>query len=131
MIEASTRPPSREWRTAALTIAGGGVASLISLGYGVGWPFWLFPFSAAMVLALGICCCPRLFEPLAVGLKRVEQGITYGVVVVLLTAAYFLLVTPYGWILRRLGHDPLRSSGKPEWNRRVPPRSPEEYFRQF
>ena len=52
---------------------------------------------------------------------------------IILTALFFLVLTPLGWIVRRFG-DPLRraSKGSSDWIRRAPaPVDPERYERQF
>ena len=51
---------------------------------------------------------------------RLSQGIGW----VLLTLLFFLLITPFGWILRLLGHDPLqlrRNPAAPTYWRPVKP----------
>src|SRR4051812_47342931 len=86
------------------------------------WPLWLAIAAIFLVLAL---VRPHVLAPLNRMWTRL--GLVLGMIVspVVLGLMYFLVVTPIGMLMRRLGKDPLRLRGDPGapsyWIVREPP----------
>jgi hypothetical protein len=55
--------------------------------------------------------------------------------IVILTVFYLLVITPYGWLVRRLGRDPVQTRIDPTeesyWQTRPTQRPPKSYERPF
>lgn len=92
---------------------------------------WL---AAALVPAIGLLAPPFLR---IVYLALCYAAAPIGVVVslALLAVVYYGVVTPMGWLMRALGHDPMARRFDPDaetyWVPRTPPEGAERYFRQF
>lgn len=74
---------------------------------------------------------PRSLPPVYGAWMRFGEGIGTLVSTVLLGAAYFLVVTPVGWLMRATGTDPLerrltRKEGT-YWKQRAKPPMPQDY----
>lgn len=78
---------------------------------------------------------PRLFRSVFVGSLVLTFPIAWVVSRLSLVLMYFLIVTPLGWGLRRLGHDPLRLRQKGTelsyWEPLSPVPDVSRYLRQY
>jgi hypothetical protein len=78
---------------------------------------------------------PAAIRPLFVGWIVAAYPIGWTVSHVLLSAIFFLVLTPIGLILRATGTDPMHRSFDPDartyWSKREPVREAARYFRQF
>jgi hypothetical protein len=90
---------------------------------------------AVVVPVLG-WAAPSFMRVVYVGLSYVAWPIGFVVSHVLLGAVYYLLVTPFGLIMRAVGYDPMHRRFDPAapsyWvERDAAERDPRSYFRQF
>jgi len=94
---------------------------------------WFCAVGAGIYLASRIWT--PLMKPVYVGLMLLTFPIGWVVSHLMLAAAFYLVVTPIGFVLRVLGRDLLeRKSGETRntyWVRRPPPSAPKRYFKQF
>lgn len=108
------------WLPAFLVFAGFRVS--------VGWPLW----ALAGASILGTLAYPRAMRAIVILLSIVTWPIALVVSTALMTAVYFLLVTPIGLIARGLGHDALSKIDRRRssyWvERSSAPRPPARYF---
>jgi carbamoyltransferase len=137
MIDIQWNPTRRELRLFGLI---GLPAPLLILALvswlRLGWlvvPVLLIALAAGSIAA-GIVA-PRVLRPISVGLSLLGFPIAWLVSHLLLAVVYFCFVTPIGWLLRRLGHDPLDRrvdrNRATYWVERQASRTPEDYLRQF
>lgn len=77
---------------------------------------------------------PTLLKPIFVGWMILAFPLAWTVSLVLLGSIYFLIITPIGWTMRRLGHDPLKlRSHKTDsyWETRSNHNDPSRYLKQY
>lgn len=93
--------------------------------------FWL----AAVAIGGTGLAMPALVRPLYVAWLMAAFPIGWTVSHVLLGAIYFLVLTPFGLIVRLTGHDPMHRKFEPEsetyWVEHRTGTEPGSYFRQF
>lgn len=97
------------------------------------WPVWMGGIGAS----LGVICwlIPAIALPFY--LLWYAVGCSIGLVVtnVIISAIYFLVFAPVGFILRALGKDPMERKFQPElksyWKDADKAENPERYFRQY
>jgi Saxitoxin biosynthesis operon protein SxtJ len=91
--------------------------------------------SLGAVLALVYYAVPRVRRSLFLGWRAAFRPVERTVSFVTLAAAYYLVFTPVGLIMRALGRDPLERRFEPEarsyFVRRRAAADPARYFRQF
>lgn len=89
-------------------------------------------FSLPTLLGAVILLLPGPMTPVYRGWVQVGQWIGQGVTVVLLTLAYYLVMTPYGLVMRLFGKCPLPLDPEPDrdsyWVTRKEPAQPKERF---
>ena len=89
----------------------------------------------ALVIASIGFRAPEKLRPLHSLLATVAVGIASILTLALLTLVYYLVITPYGCILRLLGSDSMQRKRSPNessyWCERPGPTSKSSYFRQF
>lgn len=73
---------------------------------------WLLVASPILLLLAAIA--PQVLGPLHRVWMPVAKGIARGLTWILLTVVFFVVFTPYGVILRRLGRNPLEPSWEPD-----------------
>lgn len=104
------------------------------------WRHGLQPATAALgvvsaVVAIVGLASPQSIRPVYLGWMIAVFPIGWLVSHVILAAAYFLVFTPIGWLLRLSGRDPLERQPDAEarsyWKDRPPSPEPARYFRQF
>ncbi len=97
------------------------------------WPLTLF--SVSLLLWTIGKIYPSALAPWSRGLHRVLRSTAKWSTMGLLALVFFLILTPYALVLRRLGHRGLPSDVQPPsgsyWNPHTPARSKRDYFRQF
>ncbi len=97
---------------------------------------WAFGslLAAMLIPAIG-WLYPPASQVLYLALAWLSYPIGWVVSRVLLVLVFFLVVTPIGLLLRMVHYDPLkihdRSAADSYWQRRDPPASPEQSFRQY
>ncbi|MBN2308661.1 MAG: hypothetical protein JXR94_06795 [Candidatus Hydrogenedentes bacterium] len=72
---------------------------------------WLFVVSAAF-LVLGLAA-PRVLRPILVAWLKLSELLNWVMTRVLLTLAFFGLITPTRAVMRLLGNDPMRRAWEP------------------
>ena len=77
---------------------------LLWKGDGIGWGI----FAAGTLLILLGLCAPRFLRPLYVPWMEFALALGFVMTHVILTAVFFLMITPIGLIMRLTGRDPLR-----------------------
>jgi hypothetical protein len=95
---------------------------------------WPLPFSAIFLLAA--LAAPNLLGPLNRAWTALGAVLHTVVNPIILGVLFYLVFTPLGWVLRRMGKDFLRLRAAPEastyWISRLPPGPPPETMsRQF
>jgi hypothetical protein len=140
-LSAVLSPPSEDGvthssdRTLSLVFAGFfALVALLPLVRGHALRLWALPVSALFLLAA--LAAPKILTPLnrawtALGalLHAVVNPLVLGIL-------FYLVFTPFGWVLRRMGKDFLRLRAAPDaqtyWIARQPPGpTPESMSRQF
>jgi carbamoyltransferase len=110
----------------------------------VGWIVWRSTGSyvalyaaggaAGLTILLGLAT-PKLLKPLFVGLMIISFPIGWVVSHVLMALMYYALITPFGLVMRLLGHDPMNrkldASAGTYWSKLPPAPASEQYFRQY
>lgn len=97
------------------------------------WPLWIGGIGAA----LGVICwaAPQIARPIYVVWFAVGGVMGLIVSTILLTAVFYLVITPTGIILRAIGRDPLARRFDPQastyWDPAEKPMDAQSYFRQF
>lgn len=78
---------------------------------------------------------PQLLRSVYIGWMWAVFPLGWVIAHVLLGIVYFGVLTPVGWLLRLLGHDPLQRrtdlTSESFWRHRTRQRKPSDYFRQF
>ncbi|MCW8132879.1 MAG: hypothetical protein KIS92_21205 [Planctomycetota bacterium] len=110
------------------------------IGYAL-WRRFAIPDAAYGVWGLGGLvfvaglAAPKLVKPLFVGLMYLTFPIGFVVSHVLVFAAFFLVLTPMGLLLRLFGYDPMKKSFDPSartyWTERAPNVNFQRYFKQY
>ena len=139
---ASALPPAPE-KAPSMRIFGlvmlvgfGVLGGLLLLGWsrsGGTWRLW----GGALLVSLGLLVflwslvAPRSLPPVYRAWMRFGQGLGTVVSTILLTVAYYVVVTPVGLIMRLTGTDPLQraldAKARSYWQPHAPPRPPSEY----
>ena len=92
-------------------------------------------WAAGAAIGLVGLAAPRLLRPLFVGMMVVSYPIGFVVSHVVLAVLYFGIVTPIGFLVRTLSHDPMERAldraAKTYWVTRKPVTDTKRYFRQF
>jgi Saxitoxin biosynthesis operon protein SxtJ len=136
MIEINWKPTTKELRQFA-------VLWLVFFGLmGAWWRYdtgtyavakWLW-IAALTVGPLGIAI-PSLLRPIYVAWMVAAFPIGWTVSHVMLFVIYFLVLTPFGLIVKATGHDPMKRSFDPAaqtyWTEHRTGDDPKTYFRQF
>lgn len=108
-----SQPPTRLNRRFGFVVGGALLA-----GAGVyylrhhSWP--PVPLAAGAWLVVAAALVPRWLTAPRQGWEAVGHGLGRMNSFVLLTLVYALVCVPLGWLLRRLGHDPLRRAWQPQ-----------------
>ena len=125
-------PPS--WKRSKLPVAGavGGLATYLLWGSLAGAITILL---ISLLLWGAVIIAPRRVAPLSAALDRGLRFTAMWFTIVLLALVYFLVLTPYALLLRRLGHRGLETRFDQEaasyWKPQRSARSKRDYFRQF
>lgn len=137
LIEIKWRPTHEELRsfgTVAL-IASTIISLLLYLLKGLAVHWSLCIFAAGLIILLTSFFYPKLTKIIYLSLTLLAVPIGFAVSFILLTAFYFLLLTPFGLLFRLIGRDPLNRKFKPRmksyWMTYHSHSNPERYFRQF
>jgi hypothetical protein len=89
-------------------------------------------FGALATIGLGLLLLPTPLKPLYRGWLRVAHGIGRGMTAIMLTVAFYLVITPTAWLKRIFGGRPLPTAPDPErpsyWVERTEPTQPRERF---
>ena len=111
------------------------ISLLLYLLKGVAIQWALIIFAAGSIIFLSSVISLRLTRGIYVALMAVTFPIGLAVSFILLSAFYFLLLTPLGLLFRLTGRDVLGRKFDPTaesyWQRRKPPQSAERYYHQF
>lgn len=98
------------------------------------WIVWLLAVVLTMAAAAALIW-PHTFRPIGKLANQVASGLAWSFSMVLLTFVFVLVLTPYGWLLKLFGHDPLgQRSDTAEatyWKDRERSNSQKSYFRQY
>ena len=96
------------------------------------WTYWLAGIGAAAGAVLWLA--PQIARPFYVVWNALGCCVGFVVSNIAVTAVYFLVVTPIGFVLRIFGRDPLRRRFERErgsyWEDAEKPGDAERYFRQ-
>lgn len=93
------------------------VGGVLLVGAGILW--WNAPLPAVMLAGVGGTLCvvglaaPRLLRGVHSGWMAFALALGYVMTRVILTAVYFLLITPVGLLMRLVGRDPMHRT----WDR--------------
>lgn len=92
---------------------------------------WVLP--AAGILLAAILLTPVLNERAFKWILRFFAIIGYVVSTVLMAISFYFIVTPLGWLIKRLGKDPLRLApgARPAWHPHPDHQDRRRYFRLF
>ena len=94
------------------------------------WVLW----SVGAVLALGSAASPKVGRMVFFGLTGLTFPIGWLVFHVVLAVVYFLVITPFGLVMRLFGRDALALESRDSdthWRKRPPAPAVDRYFRQF
>ena len=137
LIEINWYPKRKELRTFAMIalIASLLIASLLYMLKGVKIQWAVIIVLAGFCIFLSSLMSLKLTRMIYLGLILVTFPIGWAIGMILLTAFFFLLLTPLGFIFRLLGRDPLcrrfESEAKSYWLVRQEPDSLDRYFHQY
>ncbi len=98
----------KELRSFALTTGGMFAAIfgvLLPWVFGLRWPLW--PWLLCAVLAVWGLAHPASLRPVFVVWMKLAEAIGYVNNRIILGAVFFALITPFGWVRRHLGNDPM------------------------
>jgi hypothetical protein len=131
------RPPSRRdliWFGLLLLIAFGVLGAVIFWKSGaLGWATTTWVTGAAIVGFYYLA--PSVQRPLYMTWMYAAYPVGWVVSHVVLAAIFFLVLTPIGWLVRRVSHDPLLRYFDPAattyWVKRTAGEDTRQYFRQF
>ena len=128
-----TSKPLRELRT-----FGCGLAVFLALVGSLAWHrgsgLAPFDFFLAAFLCLLSNLKPDAFKPLYVTWMKAAHAIGKVNTYLLMALVYYLMIAPYGAIIRLLGHDLLDENlrDRPSyWHLKEPPTKPQSYHNQF
>jgi hypothetical protein len=95
-------------------------------------PIAICLFGALATLGLGFMLLPAPLKPVYDGWLRVAHAIGRGVTTIMLTVAYYVVITPAAWLKRVFGGRPLPTAPDPEkssyWVMRTEPVQPKDRF---
>lgn len=137
LIEVNWYPKSKELRNFAIIalVASVIVALLLYVLKGVGIQWVILIIAAGFGIFLSSFVSLRLTRIIYLGLILVTFPIGWAISMFLLTAFYFLLLTPLGLIFRLLGRDPLSRRFDPDaksyWLSRRQIENLDRYFHQY
>ena len=102
---------------------------------GVGWNILSVLAIAAGLLIVVYYLVPPLQRPLYRGWMFSVMPIGWIISHLLLSAIYYLLLTPIGLIMKVVGYDPMRRKLEPSqetyWVKRQKSEDPQRYFKQY
>ena len=140
MVEINWNPSRKELRQFAAILLAVGIffggmevyrTGALDLGH---WFWGRLSVIAACVGALGVAA-PMLLRPLYVGWMVLAFPIGWTVSHLLLGAMYYFILTPFGWVVRATGNDPMKREfdreAKTYWVEHRTGDDPATYFRQF
>ena len=98
--------------------------------------FWALPIIAlGLLIFLSSIVSVKLTRVIYLSLVLLTLPIGWVVSFIVLTAFYFLLITPVALVFRLIGRDPLHrrfdAAAKSYWLKRNPPQDLDHYFHQF
>jgi hypothetical protein len=137
LIEINWHPKRKELRTFAMIalIASLLIASLLYMLKGVRIQWVVIIVAAGFGIFLSSFVSLKLTRIIYLGLIFVTFPIGWAISMILLTAFYFLLLVPLGFIFRLLGRDPLNRRFDPNtksyWLARQEPDVLDRYFHQY
>jgi hypothetical protein len=137
LIEINWYPKCKELRTFAMIalIASLIIGSLLYMLKGVRIQWTVIIVAAGFGIFLSSFVSLKLTRMIYLGLILVTFPIGWAISMILLTAFYFLLLMPLGFIFRILGRDPLCRRFDPDaksyWLTRQEPDSLDRYFHQY
>ena len=137
LIEINWNPKHKELRNFAIIalIASLIIALLLYVLKGVRIQWAVIIFAAGFGIFISSFASLRLTRIIYLGLILVTFPIGWVISMILLTAFYFLLLMPLGFIFRLLGRDPLCRRFDPDaksyWLVRREPDSLDRYFHQY
>jgi len=99
------------------------------------WRVAVSIWAAALFVAVLGLVRPRLVRPIFITMQTIGYPIGFVVSNLILAAMYFLVFAPIGFMLRRLGRDPLDRqpdrNATTYWIVHAPRSDPASYFKQF
>ena len=114
------------------TIAGVFFGCLLGIGIWREKPIPTYFFGTLCFLGLGLLAFPRQLLPLYEGWNKVGHVFGKGITMILMTAVYYLVMTPAAFIKKILGGNPLPLSPDKNcssyWIERKEPAQPKERF---
>jgi hypothetical protein len=137
LIEIEWHPGPRQLRIFgfAALVASGIVAVLLRLVIGIAVPVVLVIFAVGVAIFACSFVSLKLTRAIYIGLAVAAMPIGLAVSFILLTAFYFVLLTPVAILFRLIGRDALSRRFDPTansyWRTHRPPQSLERYFQQF
>lgn len=136
MIEINRNPTPRDlfWFGLLLPAAWGAIGAVCWFRFGAreaAIAIW----AATAAVSLAYWCAAPLRRRMYVAWMVLTFPLLWLSTALLLAAAYYLVLTPIGLLLRLAGHDALTRrfdrTSKSYWRRREPPPDARQYFRQF
>ena len=95
---------------------------------------WIAALAGLLLTAAGLAI-PALRRPLYVGFMCASFPIGWTVSHLVLIVVFYLVITPFGIVMRMLGRDPMErrldSGASTYWTPREQPRDVESWFRQY
>jgi hypothetical protein len=137
LIEINWYPKQKELRNFAIIalIASLLIATLLYVLKGVRIEWAIVIIAAGLGIFLSSFISLKLTRIIYLGLILATFPIGWAISMILLTAFYFLLITPLGLLFRLLGRDPLYrksdSAAKSYWLPRREPDNLDRYFHQY
>jgi hypothetical protein len=137
LVDINWRPNHKKLRNFAIAalIASAVISLLLYVlkGLAIHWAATIF--AAGFIIFLSSLVSIKITRIIYLGLISVTFPIGYVVNFILLSAFYFLLLTPLGLLFRLIGRDPLcrkfDSNVKSYWLTRKSPKNLDSYFHQF
>ena len=137
LIDVNWKPGARDLRVFSILflLFAAGFGTLFYLTGKFGLPVSQGLWIAAAVVGIAGLAWPRLVLPVYIVMMAIALPVGMVVSTVLMTAIYFLLLTPIGWLLRLFGHDAMRrkvDAGLASyWIERPARIEPRRYFKQY
>lgn len=135
MVPSDTKQSAAELRKFGL-VTGAMVAVVFGLAlpwlFGLSWPRW--PWLVGGILVAWGTLHPRSLQPVYTAWMRFSAILGGFNNRVILGAVFFLLITPFGWLRRRFGGDPMSRQVTTEalsYRRSAKRRTPESFERPF